>query len=129
MGSLEAVRPLHEDVRRNALAAAFEDSRFPPVEPSELDDLTIEVTLLGARQAIHCRSERDLLDQIRPCIDGLVLSYGRRRATFLPQVWESLPEAAEFVAALKEKAGLERDFWDPAIELERYTARSWSEGD
>jgi AmmeMemoRadiSam system protein A len=127
VGSLEALRALHEDVRRNALAAAFEDSRFAPVEPHELDRLTIEVTLLGAREAIRCRSERELLQQIRPRIDGLLLSYGRRRATFLPQVWESLTEAAEFLAALKEKAGLERDFWDPSIVLERYTARSWSE--
>jgi AmmeMemoRadiSam system protein A len=127
VGSLEAVRPLHEDVRRNALAAAFEDSRFAPIEADELDGLTIEVTLLGALEPIHFRSERETLDLLRPRIDGLVLSYGRRRATFLPQVWESLPLAAHFLAALKEKAGLERDFWHPSIVLERYTARSWSE--
>jgi AmmeMemoRadiSam system protein A len=129
VGSLEAVRPLHEDVRRNALAAAFEDSRFAPVAAHELDGLTIEVTLLGAREPIRCRSEREALDLIRPRIDGLLLSYGPRRATFLPQVWENLPAAAQFLAALKEKAGLERDFWDASIVLERYTARSWSEAD
>jgi AmmeMemoRadiSam system protein A len=129
VGSLEAVRPLHEDVRRNALAAAFEDSRFTPVEAHELDGLTIEVTLLGAREPIRCRSEHEALDLIRPGIDGLLLSYGRRRATFLPQVWDSLPAPAHFLAALKEKAGLERDFWHPSIVLERYTARSWSEPD
>ena len=115
MGSLEAVRPLHEDVRRNALAAAFEDSRFPPVAAAELDGLTIEVTLLGAREPLPCRSERDALELLRPGIDGLLLSYGRRRATFLPQVWESLAEAPLFLAALKEKAGLERDFWHRSI--------------
>jgi AmmeMemoRadiSam system protein A len=111
------------------LAAAFEDSRFSPVEAHELDALTIEVTLLGAREPIHCRSEREALDLIRPRIDGLLLSYGRRRATFLPQVWESLPVAVDFLAALKEKAGLEPDFWHRSIVLERYTARSWSEAD
>jgi hypothetical protein len=127
VGSLEAVRPLYEDVQRNALAAAFEDSRFPPVAAMELDGLTIEVTLLGAREPLPCRSERDALDLLRPGVDGLVLSYGRQRATFLPQVWESLPTAPLFLAALKEKAGLEREFWHRSIALERYTARSWSE--
>jgi AmmeMemoRadiSam system protein A len=127
VGSLEAVRPLHEDVRRNALAAAFEDSRFAPVAAHELDGLTIEVTLLGALERIPCRSEREALDLIRPRIDGLLLTYGHQRATFLPQVWESLPVAAHFLAALKEKAGLGRDFWHPSIVLERYRARSWSE--
>jgi AmmeMemoRadiSam system protein A len=129
VGSLEALRPLHEDVRRNALAAAFEDSRFPPVAAGELDGLTIEVTLLGAREPLPCRSERDALELLRPGIDGLLLSYGPRRATFLPQVWESLTEAPLFLAALKEKAGLDRDFWHASIVLERYTARSWSEPD
>ena len=129
VGSLEAVRPLHDDVRRNALAAAFEDSRFPPVAAAELDGLTIEVTLLGAREPLLCRSERDALELLRPGIDGLLLSYGRHRATFLPQVWESLAEAPLFLAALKEKAGLDRDFWHASIVLERYTARSWSEPD
>ncbi|HEX2463566.1 MAG TPA: AmmeMemoRadiSam system protein A [Thermoanaerobaculia bacterium] len=127
VGSLEAMRPLHEDVQRNALAAAFEDSRFPPVAADELDGLSIEVTLLGARELLPCRSERDALALLRPGIDGLLLSYGQRRATFLPQVWENLAEAPLFLAALKEKAGLDRDFWHPSIVLERYAARSWSE--
>jgi hypothetical protein len=127
VGSLEAVRPLHEDVRRNALAAAFEDTRFPPLAADELHGVTIEVTLLGAREPLPCRSEREVLELLRPGIDGLLLSYRRRRATFLPQVWESLAEAPLFLAALKEKAGLDRDFWHPSIMLERYNARSWSE--
>jgi AmmeMemoRadiSam system protein A len=127
VGSLEPLRTLYEDVRRNAIAAALEDSRFPPVEPGELAELTIEVTLLSAREPLHHRSERDALDQLRPHVDGLVLTYGSRRATFLPQVWESIPEATSFLETLKEKAGLERDFWHRSILLERYTATRWCE--
>lgn len=127
VGSLEPVRSIIDDVRFNTVAAAFEDTRFPPVEADELHDLTIEVTLLAACEPIACRSEREALDLLRPGVDGLVLSYGWRRATFLPQVWESLPTPALFLAALKEKAGLEREFWHPSIALERYTVRSWSE--
>jgi hypothetical protein len=127
VGSLEPVRSLHDDVRHNAIAAALEDTRFPPLEAVELAEVSIEVTLLAAREQISCRSEREAIAQLRPGIDGLLLSYHRRRATFLPQVWESLPSAALFLAALKEKAGLGRRFWDRSIVLERYTARSWSE--
>ena len=94
---------------------------------SELDVLTIEVTLLGEREPLPCQSERDALELLRPGIDGLLLSYRGHRATFLPQVWESLAEPPLFLAALKEKAGLDRDFWHSSIVLERYTARSWSE--
>ncbi|HVR31015.1 MAG TPA: AmmeMemoRadiSam system protein A [Thermoanaerobaculia bacterium] len=127
VGSLEAVRPLIEDVRHNALAAALEDSRFPPVAPVELGELRIEVTLLAARERISWRTERDAIDQLRPGVDGLLLSCRARRATFLPQVWESIPEPGCFLAALKEKAGLPARFWDRSIVLERYTARSWCE--
>jgi AmmeMemoRadiSam system protein A len=123
------VRTLFDDVRRNALAAAFEDSRFPPVEAAELDGLSFEVTLLSPREPIVCPSERDALEQLRPGVDGLLLTFGSRRATFLPQVWESLPRASTFLDALKEKAGLERGFWHRSIVLERYTAMSWSDDD
>jgi hypothetical protein len=127
VGSLEPMRPLIDDVRRNALAAALEDSRFPPVEPFELTGLTIEVTLLARRERLVCGSERDAIELLRPGIDGLLLTYQRRRATFLPQVWDGFSSPAQFLTALKEKAGLRRGFWDRSIVLERYTAQSWSE--
>jgi AmmeMemoRadiSam system protein A len=127
VGSLEAVRALAEDVRHNALAAALEDPRFSPVMAAELDALSIEVTVLGPREAIACQSQLDALEQLRPGIDGLVLTFGHRRATFLPQVWESLPKPSLFLDALKEKAGLDPHFWHRSIVLERYLARSWSE--
>ena len=127
VGSLEPIRPLIDDVRRNAVAAALEDTRFPPVSAPELAGLLIEVTLLAPRERIWCRSEHEAIAQLRPGVDGLVLSYQGRRATFLPQVWATLPEPAHFVSALKEKGGLPARFWDAAIVVERYTARSWSE--
>jgi AmmeMemoRadiSam system protein A len=127
VGSLEPVRPLAEDVRRNAVAAALEDSRFPPLASTELGEVRIEVTLLAARVPISCATEREAIAQLRPGVDGVLLTHRQRRATFLPQVWESLREPRQFLAALKEKAGLPESFWDRSIVLERYTAQSWSE--
>ena len=127
VGSLAAVRPLLDDVRENAVAAACRDTRFPPVEPAELDGLELEVTELTAPVPMSFADEADALAQLRPGEDGVVLRWGRRRATFLPQVWDSLPEPESFLAQLKRKAGLSEDFWDDAVELERYRARKWSE--
>jgi len=129
IGSLEPRRRLIDDVRHNALAAALEDTRFEPVAADELADLSIEVTLLGPREPLVIRDERDALDRLRPHVDGVVLTFRGRRATFLPQVWEDLATPATFLAALKEKAGLDRGFWHPSIALERYTVSSWCESD
>ncbi|MBN8436916.1 MAG: AmmeMemoRadiSam system protein A [Candidatus Accumulibacter sp.] len=127
IGSLEAQRPLAIDVAENAIAAAFRDPRFPPLEEDELSCTRVEVSLLTPAEPFPVASEADALSRLRPGIDGLILSYGRRRATFLPQVWESLPEARQFVAQLKLKAGLPADFWHAQIALARYGARKWKE--
>ncbi len=127
VGSLWAVRPLIDDVRDNAVAAATRDARFPPIEPEELAELEIEVTELEAPEPMTFTSEADALAQLRPGMDGVVLRWGARRATFLPQVWESLSEPETFLAHLKRKAGLAEDFWDDDVQLERYRARKWSE--
>lgn len=127
IGSIEAVRPLLEDVRSNARGAALEDPRFPPLVAAELDGVEIEVTLLSPLEPLPFSSEADALARLRPGIDGVVLRYERRRATFLPQVWDSLAEPAAFLAQLKRKAGLPPDFWHPELELQRYTARKWRE--
>lgn len=127
IGSLEAWRPLAEDVRANALAAAFRDPRFPPLAAEELAHTRIEVSLLTPAEALPCRDEADALAQLRPHIDGIILSAGRHRATFLPQVWEQLPEPAAFLAQLKRKAGLPADYWGPELHLERYTVKKWQE--
>ena len=127
IGSLEAYRALADDVAENALAAAFRDPRFAPLESDELALTRVEVSLLAAARAIDFADEDDAIAQLRPGVDGLILSYGSRRATFLPQVWETLPEAPRFVAQLKLKAGLPADFWVPGISLARYEVKKWKE--
>lgn len=129
IGSLEAHRPLADDVRANALAAAFHDTRFSPLELSELAQTRVEVSLLSPQQALQFRDEADALAQLRPGNDGVVLVCGHRRSTFLPQVWEQLPQPRQFMAHLKRKAGLAEDFWSPEIRLFRYTVAKWKETD
>lgn len=126
-GLLEPVRPLFEDVWLNAWSSAYEDPRFPPLAASELDDLDIAISVLSALEPIVAGSERELLSQVDPGRHGLVLALGPRRATFLPQVWSSLPDPQRFVGELKTKAGLPRDFWSPQMEAWRYTTRSIGE--
>lgn len=129
IGSLEARRSLLEDVKANALAAAFRDSRFPPLSADELEDIEIEVSLLSPLTPIAHSSEQDALAQLRPFIDGIVFEHGRYRGTFLPQVWEQLPEPAEFMAHLKYKAGLPTAFWADDVKIYRYTVSKWKESD
>ncbi|MBM4200767.1 MAG: AmmeMemoRadiSam system protein A [Gammaproteobacteria bacterium] len=120
IGSLEAYRPLAIDVAENAFAAAFRDPRFPPVGAHELDALELQLSLLTPAEPMTVRSEDDLLDQLRPGEDGLILQEGGRRATFLPSVWESLPEPDQFLRHLKRKAGLPEDYWSDALQVFRY---------
>jgi len=127
IGSLEAHRPLLDDVRANAVAAALRDSRFPPLSAPELPRTRIEVSLLSDAQDMEYETEAHALAQLRPGVDGVVLQYGRRRGTFLPQVWESLPQPEDFLGQLKRKAGLPADFWDDGIRLSRYTVNKWKE--
>lgn len=127
IGSLEAWRPLHEDVVANARAAAFRDPRFAPLTAAELADTRVEVSLLAPAQAMIFRDEADAVAQLRPNVDGVILEYGNHRGTFLPQVWETLPEPHQFMAQLKRKAGLPPDFWHSDIRLSRYAVRKWKE--
>jgi len=127
IGSLEAWRPLADDVRENACSAAFRDPRFPPLSADELAEIRVEVSLLTPAEPMHFADESDALRQLRPGVDGLILSHGSHRATFLPQVWEQLPEPAVFLAHLKQKAGLRPDFWSDDIALSRYRVEKWKE--
>jgi AmmeMemoRadiSam system protein A len=129
IGTLEAHRSLLDDVKANAHAAAFHDRRFLPLTLAELDYTEIEVSLLSAMQAMQCSGEPDALAQLQPGIDGVVLEFGHYRSTFLPQVWEQLPNAAEFMSHLKLKAGLPSDFWEEGLKLSRYTVTKWKEKD
>ncbi len=127
IGSLEARRSLLSDVKTNAVAAAMQDPRFKPLTPAELAMTRVEVSLLSPLQEMHFDSEADALAQLRPGIDGVVFSCGPYRSTFLPQVWEQLSGAADFMAQLKRKAGLAADFWDQTVRLQRYSVAKWQE--
>lgn len=128
IGTLEAHRPLLQDVRANAVAAAFRDPRFAPLGARELEQTEVEVSLLSPMQALAFASQADALAQLRPGVDGVVFEYGARRSTFLPQVWEQLPDVDDFMAYLKRKAGLPTDFWHADVRLQRYTVTKWKEG-
>lgn len=129
IGSVESVRPLARDVEENALGAAFRDPRFEPLTAAEFPAVAVEVSLLSAREPIEARGEEDLLRCLRPGIDGLLIEAAGRRATFLPAVWDALPEPREFLAALKHKAGLPVRFWSPDLRASRYTVIKWAEED
>jgi len=127
IGSLQAWRPLADDVRANALASAFQDPRFAPLSVAEWPAIRIEVSVLSPAQALIVDSEDDLIAQLRPGQDGLVVEFGGHRATFLPQVWEQLPAPRDFLAHLKHKAGLSQDAWSPAMRWSRYEVQKWQE--
>ncbi|MBC8006443.1 MAG: AmmeMemoRadiSam system protein B [Prolixibacteraceae bacterium] len=127
IGTLRVHRSLIDDVRANARAAAFQDPRFKPMRFEELSSIQIEVSLLSALQPMTFLDEEDALAQFRPGIDGIVLEYRGSRGTFLPQVWENLPEPRAFLAELKRKAGLAPGFWDDGLRLSRYTVAKWAE--
>jgi AmmeMemoRadiSam system protein A len=125
IGSLSAYRPLHEDIAENAFAAAFRDHRFNAVTEAELDDMEISVSVLTSPELIEFTSESDLVSQLRPGVDGLIMTEGGNRGTFLPSVWENLPEPASFLSQLKLKAGLPADYWSGTMKVERYETISW----
>lgn len=129
IGSLEARRPLLADIKANAVAAAFQDPRFAPLADHELTRTEIEVSLLSTMRALTFASEAEALAQLRPGIDGVVLEFGARRSTFLPQVWEQVPDAETFMAHLKRKAGLPVSFWHQEVRLQRYTVSKWKENE
>jgi AmmeMemoRadiSam system protein A len=127
IGTLEAHRPLGEDVKANAVAAAFRDPRFKPLEKSEFDALSVEVSVLSAIENIVFRDEDDALAQLQPEIDGVIFEYGHHRSTFLPQVWQDFRDSRAFLGNLKYKAGLPPDFWDATVRLSRYRVSKWRE--
>ena len=138
IGSLQAHRPLMDDLRANTIAAATRDPRFPTVEPSELDELTFEVSLLTAPAPLDLSPNPESTDSspesqahrlLRPSIDGVILTWQDHRATFLPQVWDQLPTAERFLRELKRKAGLSEDFWADDLQLEIYQVEKWAEGE
>lgn len=125
IGTLEARQPLLEDVCQNAFNAAFRDFRFPPLQADELPQVQVEVSVLSAPEDLDCESEAELLQALVPGEDGLIIAEGQHRATFLPQVWEQLPQPAQFVQQLKAKAGLPQNYWSPRLRVQRYRVQKF----
>lgn len=120
IGTLQAYRPLITDLVENAFRAGFKDPRFPPLTRDEMHLISWSISILSEPEVMLFRDEADLLSQLKPGIDGLILQDGSRRATFLPQVWEQLPDPKTFLAHLKRKAGLPPDHWSEALTVQRY---------
>jgi AmmeMemoRadiSam system protein A len=130
IGALEAYQPLAEDVRDHAIAAALQDPRFPPVVESELNRIRIEVSRLSAPRPLEYSSGDDLLEKLIPHVDGVILKDGMRRATFLPQVWEKIPDPAEFLDHLCMKMGARRDAWrEGKLQVSVYRTEEFGESD
>ncbi|RIZ68084.1 MAG: AmmeMemoRadiSam system protein A [Methylococcales bacterium] len=120
IGMLEAVRPLVKDIAENAFSAAFRDPRFPPLSRDEFKDIEIHLSLLTVPERLLFTSEQDLINQLQPAVDGLILEETYHRGTFLPSVWEQLPDPKTFLRHLKQKAGLPADYWSDNIRVYRY---------
>lgn len=128
IGHLEATQPLVDDIAENAVAAALHDPRFSRVTEDELADIEVSLSILTPPEPMNVTDEDDLLRQVRPGIDGLILREGRRCATFLPSVWEELPDPRTFVQHLKLKAGWPADYWSSRIKVSRYETEQVREG-
>lgn len=129
VGTTQAWRAMIVDVANNAYRAAFDDSRFPPLAVEERRDLDMSISLLSPAVPMRFRDESDLLAQLRPGIDGLIIADGERRALFLPSVWETLPEPRHFLGRLKRKAGLPENRPVPGLEASRFVAASIDRGE
>ena len=121
-GMIQAVRPLIEDIASNAYSTCFLDRRFPAMTVPELEGLDVSLSILTAPEPLEYEDENDLLQKMRPGIDGLIIQYGPHHGTFLPVMWEQIPDAKDFLMHLKHKAGLDPFFWSNDIEVLRYTA-------
>uniref|UniRef100_A0A7C4LIX1 AmmeMemoRadiSam system protein A n=1 Tax=Schlesneria paludicola TaxID=360056 RepID=A0A7C4LIX1_9PLAN len=127
MGSLAPIGPLIQAAAHHAFQAAFRDPRFPPVAADELSRLLVSLSILSPAEPLEFADEADLLARLRPGIDGVILSTGRKTATLLPQVWDHVPDRRVFLAHLKRKAGLPENYWSSDLRFQRYRAVCISE--
>jgi len=129
IGSLAPRRALVIDVAENAFNAAFQDPRFRPMSAPELATIDIHIAVLSPQTPIDFTNESGLLNALRPYVDGLTIEDGPNRATFLPKVWEQLPEPGQFLAELKAKAGMPANHWSAGFHAWRYHSEDFSEED
>ena len=121
IGSLVPDGTIYESVCRNAVQAAFHDSRFRPLNRREMESIQIDISILTPPQPLHYKTGDDLLTQLRPKVDGVTIRHGMNSATFLPQVWKQLPDPEQFLGQLCRKAGLDTDIWrEGLLEVEIY---------
>ncbi len=120
IGSLEAIRPLLEDVAHNAYSAALHDPRFNPVEVEELAAVELSISVLTEPQTVVAESEAQLLASLEPGVDGVIIEEGHHRATYLPSVWTQLPDPVDFIRELKRKAHLPAAYWSDSIKCYKY---------
>ena len=125
MGNLAANQPLIKDVIHNAFSASYYDSRFPDPKTIDPEKIEIHISLLSPTEAIKFSSEQELLSKIRPGKDGLLMREDQHSGTFLPAVWESIPDPESFLKELKRKAGLPVNYWSDTIKVYRYTTECW----
>ncbi|MCZ6854564.1 MAG: AmmeMemoRadiSam system protein A, partial [Gammaproteobacteria bacterium] len=126
-GSILAKRPLGLDVAENAFNTAFDDPRFSPLEATEFPQLLIEISVLSTPCEMTFVDEAELLNRLQPYVDGLVIATKGHKATFLPKVWENIPEPRKFLAELKDKAGLPADYPSTDLTVSRYRTEIFSE--
>jgi hypothetical protein len=126
IGSLVASRDLVVDVAHNAIAAAFQDRRFKPLTLEEFTQVDVHISVLSPPQEIDIRTREELVAKLRPGIDGVILEQGDHRSTYLPSVWEQLPDAGQFIGELRVKAGLPRDGWSEQMKVSLYTTEEFN---
>lgn len=129
IGSLQAHRPLLEDIKANALAAAFRDPRFKPLTIAEYEQVEVEISLLSALSPLSFTDEPAALAHLKPYVHGVIFQYGHHRSTYLPQVWETFADPVMFMATLKQKAGLPPNFWDASVKIHTYTVAKFRESE
>jgi AmmeMemoRadiSam system protein B/AmmeMemoRadiSam system protein A len=129
IGSLQPTRALGEDVVANAANAALADRRFAPLKPEELAAIELEVSLLSAPTLVQFADANELIAQLRPGTDGVILAAEGRRATYLPQVWEQIADPGQFLASLRQKAGISADTRLTRCQVWRYQVRKWRESE
>ncbi len=126
IGHLEAIQPLITNVAQNAFNAAFHDPRFAALTMAEFSNLEIHISVLTEPSSIYFNDEADLLSKIKPGVDGLILESNHNRGTFLPSVWDSLPDKSDFLQQLKLKAGLPANYWSDNLKVSRYHTESFA---
>lgn len=128
IGSLIGDEPLRDNVQNNAINAALHDPRFPPLSTRELAEVDIEISILSSPQPFKYSSPQDLVNGLRPGVDGVILKKGMAQSTFLPQVWEQLPKPEAFLNNLCLKAGLPQEAWEQGdVEIMTYQVQSFAE--